>query len=121
MALHSHTDGGGATSEPLVPKGLPQGERQKVRENMVRAGVPLAPPQSGGTQSSATTLPSSGGGGGPLDLLSGSDPSQFPFLADAPADQVSAEHPQSVTQALAVSAQSDFARAVSARLARSGT
>ncbi len=32
-----------ATSEPLVPTGLPYGEREQVRAQMQQAGVPLAP------------------------------------------------------------------------------
>lgn len=119
-----------ATSEPLVPKGLPKGSRQQVREGMQRAGIPLAPPGANGV--SPTRLRPTPGGvparsreAQALGIdLSQVTPDQFPFLADQADNQISEPTaPGTVTDALAASAQSEFAQAVMARLMskRSGT
>ncbi len=50
-----------ATSEPLVPTGLPYGERQQIEGAMQTAGLPSSVPPPGASPSSPT--PSAGGGG----------------------------------------------------------
>jgi len=112
-----------ATSEPLVPKGLPQGSRQEVRQGMVQAGVPLDVPKGGprtsGTSGTSPIIPGSAGDGGALNLLSENGPEAFPFIQETLPQQGSpADAPDSVVSALAASAQSEFAQAVSARLAQ---
>lgn len=101
-----------ATSEPLVPKGLPQGSRQQVRAGMQQAGIPLAPRQQARTPSISPQAPTPGG---VLDLLT--TPDDFPFLGGEDTGQAPTA-PQSVLSGLAASAQSDFARAVIARIAQ---
>jgi len=112
-----------ATSEPLVPKGLPQGSRQQVRQGMVQAGVPLDVPRGGTPRGAPGTLapviPGSVGDGGVLNLLSDNEPGAFPFIQERLPQQGSPpDAPDSVVSALAASAQSEFAAAVSARLAQ---
>lgn len=114
-----------AHDEPLIPKNLPQGERQKVREGMVRAGIPLGPPADGAdtprlaAQPRAATSSPAPPDRGVLGLLDGRSPADFPFLASPGPDRPAAADPgTSVVAALAASAQSDFARAVAARLAQ---
>lgn len=110
-----------ATSEPLVPKGLPQGSRQEVRQGMVQAGIPLDVPKGGprGAPGVAPVIPGSVGDGGVLNLLSDNGPEAFPFIQETLPQQGSpADAPDSVVFALAASAQSEFAQAVSARLAQ---
>lgn len=112
-----------ATSEPLVPTGLPQGSRQEVREGMQRAGMPLAPPQlSGGSPggfTSSTQAPATGSTGGPLDFMLEHGPEDFPFIADQQPDSSEPAAPRSVIQALTESSQSEFGRAVAMRLQQS--
>lgn len=114
-----------ASSEPLVPTGQPYGARKDTRAAMVSAGLPLAPtpngassPQpgaSGGSGRPAQAGPS--GPPGPLSMLLSRSPQDFPFLAEQANQPVSSsQSPQSVSSALAASAQSSFAQAVSARL-----
>lgn len=113
------------TSEPLVPNDLPQGERQKVVEGMKRAGLPLAPPAGGRPVVGATPIrpqqlapvadePLSGPA-----LLAETSPGDFPFLSQ-PQPTPPADAPRSPIEALAASAQSDFGRAVLARLQARG-
>ena len=74
-----------ATSEPLVPTGLPHGERQQVRAQMQEAGVPLAPPSGGSVTSLPVARPAPPTSGSPstadqvarFDALAGREP-QFP-------------------------------------------
>lgn len=115
-----------ATSEPLVPKGLPQGSRQEVRQGMQQAGMPLAPPapqSSGGSPggfTSSTQAPALGGTGGPLDFMLEHGPEDFPFIAEQPQqDAPPPTQPRSVIQALTESSQSEFGRAVAMRLHQS--
>lgn len=104
-----------ATSEDLMPKGLPQGERQNQRAGRQQAGLRLAssPGQAQGGR------PSPGGQqqgpGGALGLLLGNTPEEFPFLGD---EQPTQEAAAPVSESLMVSGQSGFAQAVSARLAQ---
>ncbi len=113
-----------ATSEPLVPKGLPHGSRQQVREGMVQAGIPLAPPVGppGAPQVAPTrpsTLPGTVGDSGVLGLLSDNGPDAFPFISEnVPQAGSPPSAPDSVVSALGASAQSDMARAVSTLLAQ---
>ena len=112
-----------ASSEPLVPTNLPQGSRQAVREGMVSANIPLAPPVSRGAGSS---LPNSTvgaepppGAGGPLDILLENGPEAFPFVTMGDPETAEAPSaPRSVVSAIAASSQSSFGRAVAERLAQ---
>lgn len=111
-----------ATSEDLVPTGLPQGQRQILRAARRRAGLNLAQPDvSGQPQGAVSSPPGSSpqtpSPAGPLGLLLANTPDDFPWLGDT-ASPVAAQasSPTSVSSALASSAQSSFARAVSARL-----
>jgi hypothetical protein len=113
------------TSQDLVPTNQPYGNRQENVAAMQQGGVPTSttpPPPPG--------QPSPGGGGPPallpggpssppmsgLDLLRGHTPADFPFIDSPQTTSQPAEEPDSVTSALAASAQSSFARAVMARL-----
>jgi len=113
------------TSQDLVPTNQPYGNRQENVAAMQAGGIPTSttpPPPPGqppqGPGGPPALLP--GGGGGPpmsgLDLLRGHTPADFPFIGDQGAGSPPAEEPDSVTSALAASAQSSFARAVMARL-----
>lgn len=109
-----------ATSEPLVPKGLPQGSRQAIRDARLQAGLPLDVPQNGANpqlSQGASSTPASPAPEGPLGLLLNNSPDAFPFLGqDTPQGQPTPT--TSPQESLALSAQSSFARAVSARLAQ---
>ena len=71
-----------ATSEPLVPTGLPHGERQQITEAMDVAGLPRSVPSPAASSPSPT--PAVGGGGSlrDFDVLAGRDPSGV--IAEAP-------------------------------------
>lgn len=112
-----------ATSEPLVPKGLPKGERQKTRSNMQRAGIPLAPRRGqspGGLRQASPGPATVPAGSDPVArVLSENTPADFPFLAEPTgpeADTPPPSDPQSPMSALAQSSQSTFGAAVMARL-----
>lgn len=108
-----------ATSEPLVPKGLPKGERQRTRENMQRAGIPLAPRASGQRQPGPAVTPAAAHPA--TRILSENTPADFPFLSEpteAPTavETAAPSEPGSQIDALAASSQSTFGTAVMARL-----
>ena len=112
-----------ATSEPLVPTNRPQGSRQETRAGMLQAGIPLAPPAEPGQAGAAPPGVPPGGptprSAAALDL-SQTSPDQFPFLGDnleQPNVPAPVSEPNSVFGALALSAQSEFARAVLAQVA----
>lgn len=114
-----------ATSQPLVPKGLPKGERQRTVENMQRAGIPLAPrtgQASAGLQASPGPAPVPAGADPVARVLAENTPADFPFLSQP--EQAAASGgatpppaaPQSPMSALAASSQSQFGAAVMSRL-----
>lgn len=108
-----------ATSEPLVPRGLPQGSRQAIRDARLQAGLPLDTPRNTTQGQTQGASPSVQGPvmQGPLGLLLDNAPDAFPFLQGQ--DGQSSPTPvRSVGESLALSAQSSFARAVSARLSQ---
>lgn len=111
------------TDEPLVPVDVPYGDRQKTKAAMQQAGLPLSQPVNGqqpqGGIAPAGSSPSPSSPAGPLGLLLQNSPDAFPFLADTPPSTAQRpDQPASFTAALAESAQSSFARAVSARLSQ---
>lgn len=109
------------TSEPLVPKGLPQGSRQRTRAAMQRANIPLSPTgdNRGGVsgalspqgQPATTDAPLA-----PVDLLAQTTPDDFPFIGQPQPDAQPADQPDSVIRGLAAGAQSTFGAAVLSRL-----
>lgn len=112
-----------ATSEPLVPTGMPQGTRAATRKGMITAGIPLAPQGSQRAgQARGAPVPSqrqTGGrppSGASLDL-SKLSPADFPFLSDNPAAAGVPDPSTSVIGALSATTMSEFGRAVLARIA----
>lgn len=64
-----------ATHEPLVPTGLPYGQRQQIEGAMQVAGLPTSVPPPGASPSSPT--PAAGGGGSltQFDVFADREPS----------------------------------------------
>ena len=64
-----------ATSEPLVPTGLPYGGRQEITEAMDVAGLPRSVPSPAVPSSSPTPTVGGGGSLADFDVLAGRAPS----------------------------------------------
>ena len=106
-------------TEELVPRGLPYGEGQKIRQAKLAAGLPLeASPVStaqGGSPAVSRATSAAGGPRSPGQILAETTPGDFPFVTE-PGVAPPPDQPDSPLAALAVSAQSSFGKAVLSRL-----
>ena len=96
-----------STSEPLVPTGLPYGERETTRDAMVAADIPLAPPPLGAVSPSPKVPGTAPAAGVPpnFDVFANRDPLGAPQAAAVdPAvsvQQAASASPNAVMQEIA--------------------